>query len=201
MMGSTRKRYSVSHRGLWRSMVPFLLFTFLIFTVFPVCAVEEPEKTELGDEGYRLGVGEVISISTFDEPELAIKQARVSRTGVLSFPFIGKVNVLDRTVKDIEQEIEMRLQDGYLKKPKVIVKIDSYRDFFVNGAVNRPGAYAYSPGLTVRKAIAISGGLTDRASSKKIRLKKEFSEAEVVVSDVDEVMGPGDVLTIGESMF
>lgn len=179
--------------------VVFLLFINMFLPVY----ADEGNNAEIdfGDEGYRLGLGEIISISTFNEPELTVSNARVGRTGELSFPFIGKVKVIGRTVSDIEQEVEKRLKNGYLKKPKVSVKIDSYRDFFVNGQVNKPGAYSYSPGLTIRKAIAISGGLTDRASTTKIKLKKEFDLAEMVITNVDMVMGPGDVLTVGESLF
>ena len=108
---------------------------------------------------------------------------------------------MDKTLTSIEKEIETRLKDGYLKKPKVTAKIASYRNFYVNGQVARPGAYPYTLGLTVRKAIVISGGLTDRASRKKISLKKEPGYLNMLVSDLDEEVGPGEVLTIGESLF
>jgi polysaccharide export outer membrane protein len=171
---------------------------FIVFSVFFTAQVKAAATSE---KGYRLGVGEVITITTFGEPDLVVNKIKIGRNGTLNFPLIGKIEVLGKRTADIEDDIEKRLRDGYLKKPKVSVRIEDYRDFFVNGQVSKPGAYSYSPGLTVRKAIAISGGLTDRASTKKIRLKKEFDTVETLVTSLDMVMGPGDVLTIGESLF
>ena len=171
----------------WKSAT----FAFLFFVVcFPLSAEE-----------YRLGIGEVISIDVFDEPELKIENLRITESGSIRFPLIGSVVVLNKTLKDIEDDIEKRLQDGYLKKPKVVAKIVSYRNFYVNGQVSRPGAYPYTQGLTVRKAITIAGGMTDRAARNKIKLKKEPGYIDMLITGMDDEVGPGEVLTVGESLF
>ena len=176
-----------SLEGVWRCTA--ILFLFLA-TSFPVSSAE-----------YRLGVGEVISVEVFDEPELKIENLRITESGGIRFPLIGEVVVLNKTLADIEKNIETRLLDGYLKKPKVVAKIVSYRNFYVNGQVSRPGAYPYTQGLTVRKAITIAGGMTDRAARNKIRLKKEPGYIDMLVTGMDDEVGPGEVLTVGESLF
>lgn len=159
------------------------------------------EIVENVDQVYRVGVGEVLSIHTFNEPELTFKKLRLSREGIIHFPLIGKVEALGKSIVQIQEEIESRLRDGYLKQPRVTVTIEEFREFFINGQINKPGAYAYVPGMTIRKAISISGGLTDRASLQKIRLKKEAGLKDMQIKNVDTAITPGDVITIGESLF
>jgi polysaccharide export outer membrane protein len=45
----------------------------------------------------------------------------------------------------------------------VTIAIEEYRNFYVNGMVEKPGGYPFAPGLTVRKAISIAGGFKERA--------------------------------------
>ena len=185
--GKSITRVHFSTAVAWKSAT--LAFLFLV-VCFPLSAEE-----------YRLGIGEVISIDVFDEPELRVENLRITESGKLRFPLIGDVVVLNKTLRDIETNIESRLQDGYLKKPKVVAKIVSYRNFYVNGQVSRPGAYPYTQGLTVRKAITIAGGMTDRAARNKIKLKKEPGYMDALISGMDDEVGPGEVLTVGESLF
>ena len=77
-----------------------------------------------------------------------------------------------------------------------------YRPFYVNGEVEEPGHFSYEPGMTVRKALSLAGGTTDRASLKKIYLVREGdTEAQRVRADVDSPVGPGDIVTVEESFF
>lgn len=155
----------------------------------------------LADDEYRLSAEDVISIKVFGEPDLDLNNYRISSEGEISYPLIGKVQLSGKTTLELEKDISDRLKNGYLKKPRVSVSLVKNRPFFVNGEVKKPGAYPFVNGLTIRKAIAISGGMTDRAAKSKIKLKKEQSEKEFDVADMDIEMGPGDVLTIGESLF
>ena len=151
---------------------------------------------------YKLGVGDVISVTVFNEPDMSLASTKVPTLGKLTFPYIGDVKVAGLTLRKLKNELVKRLKKGYLKKPQLVINIVEYRPFFVNGEVNAPGGYPYVEGLTIRKAIAISGGLTDRASLRKLSLisetgaKKRKSNA-----TLDAKMHPGDVLTIGEALF
>jgi polysaccharide export outer membrane protein len=72
----------------------------------------------------------------------------------------------------------------------------------MNGMVKSPGAFPYQPGLTVRKAVSLAGGLQDRASMRKmfvIRGDDSAQKSEKV--DMETRVFPGDVITIEESFF
>jgi len=82
----------------------------------------------------------------------------------------------------------------------VSVAILEFRLFFISGQVKRPGGYPYVQGLSVRKAIALAGGMTVRGSNKKINKILEQTGEEVKV-DINSKVAPGDTLYIGETFF
>ena len=151
---------------------------------------------------YKLGSGDVISIRVFGEDDFTREKVRLNDAGTVPFPVLGEIAVLNRTLGEIERLITERLKDGYLVNPKVTVWIEEYRPFFINGMVEKPGAYPYQPGLTVRRAVSIAGGFKERASPNKMFVvrDKDLSQKPAKVELSSEV-GPGDTITIEESFF
>lgn len=146
-----------------------------------------------------IGVGDQVSIKVYNEPDLTIK-VRVDDTGLVNFPLLGEIKVLEYTPKTLASYLEKQLLDGYLVKPHVTVFIETYRPFYIRGEVTKPGAYEYSSDLTATQAIAIAGGLKDRASSSNWMLVREINGKEIQ-ADKDTKIYPGDVLTIKPSLF
>ena len=106
------------------------------------------------------------------------------------------------TVGALEQYIAKGLKGRYLLNPQVNVSIDEYRNFFVNGMVERPGGYPFQPGLTVRKAISLAGGFKERASREKINIIRDDDATQTPRHvDLNAAILPGDILTIEESFF
>ena len=150
---------------------------------------------------YRIGPGDRLSIVVYGEDDVSLPGARVSVRGKLAFPLLGEVAVEGLTTEELERKLVTALKQGYLKKPRVTVNILEYRPFYINGQVKRPGAYPYVDGLTVRKAITLAGGATERASLRKISLIREGKSDHRRVEDLESSLQPGDVITIGESLF
>lgn len=153
-------------------------------------------------ERYQLGAGDVISIRVFGEEDLSFEQIRLSDAATVPYPFLGEVRAQGRTPVELEDIITEGLKNGYLVNPRVTVNVIEYRQFFVNGEVENPGGYAFQPGMTVRKAIALAGGKTDRASGSKMYIISEDDPdgAERQV-EMDARLSPGDIVTIDESFF
>ncbi|MBR9884892.1 MAG: polysaccharide export protein [Oceanospirillales bacterium] len=155
-----------------------------------------------GDSQYRLGSGDVISINVFGEEDLSFEQLRMTDAGTFSYPFLGEVRALGLTAAELEQRIIKGLKGDYLIDPKVSVSILEYRDFFVNGEVKEPGGYPFKPGLTLRKAIALAGGFTERASKSKMSIIRENgNDKRTFNADLDTRIAPGDIITIEQSFF
>ena len=151
------------------------------------------------NESYRLGVGDEIEIVVYGEDDMTVK-TRLGDSGVISYPFLGSVTAKGLTVSGLEQLLVRGLKGPYLVDPAVSVSIVEYRPFFVNGEVNKPGAIPYQPGITLRKAIAMAGGFTERAN----RIGGEVvrgADAEAKPLALDERIQPGDIVTIRQSFF
>ena len=175
----------------------FRLLILFILMLWVQIATAEDE----GMSNYRLGAGDTISISVYDEKELGIDKIRLSDAGTISFPMMGEIKVSGMTVSALESTMVDGLKK-YLVNPKVTVSIDQYRDFFVSGQVYKPGNYPYQPGLTVLKAVAIAGGFKDRASKTQVTVIHEGDENRPSVKvDLSTLVKPGDIINVDESFF
>ena len=189
-------------RGFW--FLPMLAAWLLAVVVASLAPAgnAHAQQDSRGMSSYKLGSGDVISIRVFGEDDFTREKVRLNDAGTVPFPVLGEIAVLNRTVGEIERLITERLKDGYLVNPKVTVWIEEYRPFFINGMVEKPGAYPYQPGLTVRRAVSIAGGFKERASPSKMFVvrDKDVSQKPAKVELSSEV-GPGDTITIEESFF
>lgn len=150
---------------------------------------------------YVLGADDVISITVFNEPDLSLKEARVSSSGTIAMPLIGQVAVTGLTITQVEQEIHKMYLGDYLKKPDISVSIVEYRQFYVNGEVDKPGGFSYRKGMTVERAITLAGGFTGRASKDKISIVRENTDGKPIAANLTTLIRPGDVITVQESFF
>jgi len=148
---------------------------------------------------YRLGTGDKVSIKVFGEEELSA-EFTLSDAGTISYPFLGEINVLEKTTGELSSLLTRMLADGYLVNPSVNIEVISYREFYINGQVENPGAYPYQPGLTLQKAVAMAGGYTERASSSKMYVIRDSSNSRQKIKNNHEIY-PGDVIDIEESFF
>ena len=151
---------------------------------------------------HRLSTGDVISVRVYGgDEDIRLERLRLDASGVLVLPF-GDFKVHGRTAREVEADIVASVKGRLLKNPRVSVNIDEYRPFFVDGQVGRPGAYPYQPGLTVRKAITIAGGLRERASLKRIFLLRENDKSNTPLNvGLNTPVGPGDTINVEESFF
>lgn len=151
-------------------------------------------------QSYRLSAGDKVRIAVFGEDDLTVT-AQVSARGSVSYPLLGELKVTGLTPGELEGLIASRLRGPYLVDPRVTVSIEAYREFFVMGQVNKPGSYPYLPGLTVRKAVSVAGGFTERASRSKIFVVSEGATQQERKVAPDDAIGPGDTVIVKESFF
>lgn len=70
--------------------------------------------------------------------------------------------------------------------------------FYIYGQVSAPGTYRIDDEMTLRKALARGGGLTDRGSERRVKVYRGGEE--IRVSPSDPITG-GDVVVVGERFF
>jgi len=181
-----------------RMSTPKLLL--LMATFIGLCAVFGNSQADSLDS-YRFAADDQISITVFGEPDLSLATVRIATNGSISIPLIGQVRVQGLTANEIEKKIARLFANGYLQKPTITVSIIEYRQFYINGEVNRPGGYSYREGLTVERAVALAGGFSERASKGKISIVHEKSSNKASRVELTTPVRPGDVITVEESFF
>lgn len=150
---------------------------------------------------YRLGVGDRIRVDVFGEPDLSL-DATIDPTGRLNYPLLGSITALKKTARDLQETIAAGLAAGYLVNPDVRVTVVQYRPFYVTGQVRKAGAYPFVIGLTVEKAVALAGGFTPLASTRRIYVLREDAGAgERLRVGLDAPVLPGDTLMVEEGLF
>lgn len=155
-----------------------------------------------GNSQYKLASGDVIRINVFGEKDLSFEELRLTDAGTFSYPFIGEVQAKGKTAAEIEQMIIAKLKGDYLVDPRVSVSVLKYREFFISGEVKTPGGYAFQPGLTLRRAVALAGGLTERASDKRITIIRDHDAKRTPErATLDTLVMPGDTITIDQGFF
>ena len=182
------------------------LYKCLLFAGFWVLSFASFGQTSKTGESllssYRLASGDVVSIRVLGEEDLKREKIRLSDAGTISFPIIGEIRVLGKRVVELETLIADGLRGKYLLNPVVSVTIEEYRPFFVNGQVEKSGAYPFQPGLTIRKAVSLAGGFKERASKEKIFVIHEDDKTQTPVKvDQSALVRPGDIITVEESFF
>ena len=161
-------------------------------------------------ENRALGPGDTIEVMVGDRKDLS-GEYEVGDDYKIRFPWIGEVDVKQKTHTQIASYIEERLKDGWLKQPQVRVRVTDRknREVSVLGQVNEAGSYPYKPGLTLMQAISLAGGMNALAQKRKVKLLRDTDKGrqtfEVDVTAIldartnDLPLEPGDIVFVPES--
>lgn len=153
------------------------------------------------DAPYRIQRGDLVHVRVYRHPEFDAS-ARPWTDGMISVPHLGQFSAAGLTPEGLADEIRKKLSAGFLQRPYVIVTVEEYQGmYYVMGEVQKPGAFRYADGLTVRKAIAQAGGLTERAAPDRTRIVRPQSAAggaaEVTLeAQMDSPVKPNDTVLV-----
>ena len=177
-------------------MLRHIIFLFAIgLQLFGVVAYAQ-------DQGYKLNAGDSVRIHVYGESDLSFEQLLIGQNGRISYPFLGELKVTGKTAAQLQQDLIDGLKPDYLIDPRISVSIVKYRPFFVNGEVKRPGGVDFQPGLTLRKAISLAGGFTERANKKEVLLIADSdSQRKEQKVGMDYRVHPGDIFTVKDTFF
>ncbi len=164
---------------------------------------------------YRLGIGDIFNISVLQPQELTVT-VTVAPDGTINFPYIGNLAVQKKTLAEVQEAVQTKLGDGYMKYPVVSVFLQESRSrkFIVYGEVAKPGTYTLDEKTTVLKAVSMAGGLTKFGSLQTVKVLREkeneagYTPIMVNLNDVlkgnsleDILVKPGDIIVVSEGAF
>ncbi len=154
------------------------------------------------DGMYRLGPGDKLRVTVFNEPDLS-GEFSIDGQGFVRLPLVGQVQAAGLTSFSLEARIgDAFTNGGFLVNPRVAVEITTYRPFYIIGQVAKPGEYAYVNAMTAPNAIALAGGFTEGAVESEVRIRRQGDpkEREYRVDETTRVY-PGDVIRVERSTY
>ena len=155
------------------------LFVILVLVIVTSEVIAQEKKTtvKLGSIGrtlvdsYQIGIGDILEITAWKEPDFSRDDVLVRTDGKISFPLLSDFPAAGLSPMELKYNLEMALK-AYVEHPVVTVHIKNplSQKFYILGEVMRTGEYPLVKHLTVLQAFALAGGFTEWASKKEIIL-------------------------------
>lgn len=138
------------------------LIALLLAWAFAVPAVAQ--------DSYQLSAGDRIAIRVVAWDTIAVEFVEydalngeyvVDTSGAVMVPLLGPIQVVGKSPAELMDEMASQLQGrlGLAYLPSATISVVGYRPIYVLGDVGSPGAFTFSPGLTVLQAAALAGGV------------------------------------------
>jgi polysaccharide export outer membrane protein len=132
----------------------------------PVEQYKEPPEAAASD--YTIGVGDVLSIQVWDQPQMSGKM-KVRTDGRISVPFVSDAPAAGKTPSKLAADLEAGLKSVVLN-PKVTVVVEEERPLTISvvGEVIKPGSQPFTRDTGIVQALAAAGGLNNFAHKDRI---------------------------------
>lgn len=127
-----------------------------------------PGPTGAEDPTYKIGAQDLIRVDVWREDQLT-RTVPVRPDGKITLPLLNDVQAAGMTPMELAGVVREGLKK-FITDPQVTVSVTEInsRRIYVNGEVNKSGAYQLLPHMTVLQALSGSGGFTAFARIKNI---------------------------------
>jgi protein involved in polysaccharide export with SLBB domain len=153
----------------------------------PAAAVPGLLNGYVPDDTYKLRVGDTISFRILEDriwnPQNAPQSLVVVDSGEMDVPYIGRVQAVGKTSKQLAAEIKTALEKDYYQQATVILSLNVASPIlgrvYIWGQVHNQGALdmAVNENLTAGKAILRAGGFADFANKRKVKVVRSTPDA------------------------
>jgi polysaccharide export outer membrane protein len=162
------------------------------------------------DPGFTIGPEDVLAIVFWRDQDMS-SEVIVRSDGMITIPIIRDVKAAGLTPTALADKIQEAAREFVTDASvTVVVRQMNSRKVFITGEVNRPGAYSLASSTTVMQLIAIAGGLTEFADSRRISVMRvDGGQGKTFMFDYKDVargkkrnqnlvLKPGDTVVVPE---
>jgi polysaccharide export outer membrane protein/exopolysaccharide production protein ExoF len=171
-------------------LVDAISWKTLAFLVVVACLLVVPRSGPLARGGntshneYALGLLDKVRVKVFEwrasrdelfEWSALNAEYAIGPEGKVSLPLVGELSAVGKTPGELASAIgaALKARIGLVEPPDVSVEVVQFRPFYILGDIEKPGEFAYRPGLTVLQAISIAGGMPRAGGLNTMRLERE----------------------------
>ncbi|MCX5716212.1 MAG: polysaccharide export protein [Candidatus Omnitrophica bacterium] len=145
-------------------------------------------------DNYFIDIGDVLEISVWQIQNLQ-RQVVVRPDGKISFPLIGDVPAVGRTIEELRQDIVEKIK-VYIKVPQVSVSMLEFggKKAIVLGEVRSEGVIRFASLIRVTEAVALAGGFDTTANMDRIFVIRNLYTDEqptVIVINANNILKKG----------
>lgn len=140
-----------------------------------------PPPVAASDDGYRIGVEDLLAISVWRDPDLT-REVPVRPDGRISLPLLQDIEAAGKTPKELGLEIQRRLKQ-YMNSPSVTVivrEVNSLKAYLL-GEVLKPGPILLRSPVRLLQGISLVGGFTPFGGRNGIVIYRKTPTGEKVL--------------------
>lgn len=141
-------------------------------TVVSSTQLPAPGRADLlsNTKAYMIGPFDKLRIDVFGVTELSNREVQVDAGGNMSFPLIGTLMAGGRTPAELAADIASKLTGRFIRNPQVTVNVAEIvsQQVTVDGEVLKPGLYPIVGKMTLARAVAYAGGVSEYAKLEEV---------------------------------
>ncbi len=160
-----------------RSLVWIIVFSLAATTSGAAQIVQSQPTNIISSSGghYELVPGDVLRVDVWGRAEYS-GMFQVNEEGFIYYPILGEMDTKGTTVGQVRQMLLEGLQQLFTNP---FVTVTPLFRVSVIGFVQRPGLYTVDPTLSILDIVALAGGPTPTANTKRIRVLRPGAPEEL----------------------
>lgn len=167
-----------------RKKISIFLALFMILSVVNISRAED----------YRLGPGDVLSVTVLGFEELQVNGLVIRTDGKIAYPLIGEILANELSPSELTKIITAGISH-YVNEPKVTVNVTKFHTtrIYVLGEVARPGLYELEKQHSLLDAIGTAGSYTKDALKKKVYIIRKNCNSQPEAVNLLKLLRQGDM--------
>lgn len=123
---------------------------------------------------YLIQPGDQLTLEFYLNPEFN-DETIVRPDGMITLRVVGDIKAWGLTPAQLSQRLDQAYQSE-LRSPDAVVHVKNMpsRQVYVQGQVNKPGAFPLETGMTAVQAVSEAGGLTDQAGDDAVLIRRDL---------------------------
>jgi len=144
-------------------------------------------------QSFTLQPGDTLSVEVLEDPSLN-RNVLVLPDGSINFPFTNGMQAAGKTITQLQSSLAAALTPNFASRPNVFIslsqlasagqdngKVAGELSVYFLGEVNHPGEVNLPKNTTLLQALAMSGGLTKFAATKRIQLRRTGADGHEII--------------------